>query len=418
MRVSDAMSKHVDFVSVDTKIKEVCRLIFGAGINGVPVCRQRKVVGFITEKDILSLFLPNIKEYVENPLGEGDFEGMEQKVNEILSFPAKKLMSQNPTTINADTPILKAQSLMMIKKVGRLPVVDDKGDLIGIISRGDIFRTVVGDKLPFTSEEKYHDWLSKHYDLVVDWSTRLGNEIPDLTLLFKKEKVKNVIDVGFGTGEHDIALAKKGFDVLGIEASKLMTKRANKKREKLPELEAKRLDFESGDYSEVLKNRKTQYDAAIFMGNALAHIAKNYKRVLESVIKSLNPKHSVLVFQIINYEKVFKRHKGFVEINFAKSKFGNEHQYAFLEFYDTNKKPDDMLTLNMEILNSDGKKWKHLSLNSTQITHIDKEIIEKLLKKYGYKNISFFGSRYLGNLFKDPFDPEHSDWLNVLAVRK
>lgn len=417
MKVSEVMSKQVDYVSTETKVKDVCRLIFGAGINGVPVLEKKKVVGFITEKDILAPFFPSITEYIEDPFRSSDFEAMEQNVKDLLNLPVRKLMSSDPTTINESTPLLRAQSLMMVKKIGRLPVVDDNGNLVGIISRGDIFRAVVGDKLPFSSEEEYHDWLSKHYDLVVDWDTRLGFEIPDLTRVFRRNKDKKIIDVGFGTGEHDIALAKNGFEVFGVEASALMTTTANNKRAKLPEDLASKLEFVSGNYIEKLKDKKGIFDAAIFMGNALGHTAENYEKVLQVVSEALKKKGSTIVMQIINYKKVFDLHKGFVEINFAESKMGPEKRYVFLEFYDTGKKPGEILTLNMEIINHDGKKWKHRSLNSTKVIYLNEEIVTKLLKKHGFKNIKFYGSRYKHPLFENALDPREHDYLNIIATR-
>lgn len=416
MKVSDAMSSHVDFVSVNTKVKDVARLIFGAGINGVPVCKKRKIIGFITERDILAKFFPSITEFVEEPLQSGDFEGMEKKISEVLNLPASKIMSPNPSMITADTPLLKAQSIMLIKKIGRIPVVDKNKNLIGIISKGDIFRNVVGDKLPTTSEEEYHDWLSNHYDIVIDWKKRLENEIPGLTDLFKKEKVANIIDVGFGTGEHDIALAKKGFNVLGVEASRLMLMTAKQKLEKLPKNISDKLEFIHGDYHKILKSKKGEFQAAIFLGNAFAHTADNYIKTLSSVVSVLDPKHSVLVFQIINFEKVFKEKKGFLEVNYGSSKLGGKDDHAFIEFYNPDNSKE-MLTLNMEILDFDGKKWKHRTLNSTKIANITPKKIEALLKKHGFKKIEFFGGKHMGPLFKEEFDPLKSDWLNVVAKR-
>src|SRR3989344_8361539 len=243
MKVSDVMSTSIDYVSTNTKVRDVCRLIFGRGINGVPVCKEKKVIGLISERDILSKFYPSMQEYMEDPLHESNFEEMEDKVEHIFSLTADKIMSRNITTVTPDTPLLRAQSMMFINKVGRLPVIDKKGKLVGMITKGDIFRAAVGDRIPFSEEAEYHDWQAKHYDIITDWSKRLNNEIPDLSSLFKKNKIKNVIDIGYGTGEHDIALAKEGFNVLGIESSQLMSKEAEKKTEKLPKDIRKRLNL-------------------------------------------------------------------------------------------------------------------------------------------------------------------------------
>lgn len=418
MKVSDVMSKQVDYVSSDTSVKDVCRLIFGRRINGVPVCKGKKVIGFITEHDVLTKFLPSLQEYIEDPFHSADFEGMEKKVREIFELTADKIMSKNPSTIGPDEPLLRSQSMMLVNKVGRLPVVDEKGNLVGMIAKGDIFRAVVGDKLPYVTDEEYHDWLARHYDLTVKWEERLGNEVPDLVTLFKKEKVESVIDIGCGTGEHDIALAKNGFKVLGIESSSLMYRAAQKKLSKLSKEIIEQVKFVRGDYVKVLEERQENFQGAIFMGNAFSHLSDPYcKKTLQVVAGSLDPKHAVMVFQIINFDKVFKVSNRFLDLNFAKSRLDPLHEYAFLEFYDPPRKKGGPLTLNMAVFDFNGNQWKFRSTNSTPIIHLNKKTIPTLLKKYGFKRISFYGSKFFGPLFKSTFKTQESDWLNVVAKR-
>src|SRR3989344_6123801 len=117
MKVADAMSRHVDHVLPDTKVKDVSLLIFGRGINGVPVCKNRKVIGFITERDILDQFYPSLDEYAQDPIREGDFEAMEKKVQGIFEMTADKIMNTTVTRVMPNTPLLRAQSLMFIEKV-------------------------------------------------------------------------------------------------------------------------------------------------------------------------------------------------------------------------------------------------------------------------------------------------------------
>ncbi|MBI2420573.1 MAG: CBS domain-containing protein [Candidatus Levybacteria bacterium] len=169
MVVSDVMSRAVDYVTTNATVKDISRIIFGKSINGVPVVESGKVVGFITERDILSKFYPSVQDYMEDPVNTSDFESMEKEISNILSMKASKIMSKHPITVTADTPLLKAQSLMFINKVGRLPVVDENNKLIGIVSKSDIFRAVVGDQIPTSGEEEYHDWVSRHYDLATGW---------------------------------------------------------------------------------------------------------------------------------------------------------------------------------------------------------------------------------------------------------
>lgn len=147
MKVINAMSKKVDFVTPDTKIREFSKLIFSHRINGVPVIKNKKVIGFITERDILQQFLPTIKEYMYDPVNEAKFEKMEKKISRIFEISAKKIMSKNPVTISPEVPLLEALSTMFIHKKGRLPVIDQKGKIVGIITKRDIFKFLVGNKI-------------------------------------------------------------------------------------------------------------------------------------------------------------------------------------------------------------------------------------------------------------------------------
>ncbi len=52
-------------------------------------------------------------------------------------------MTPNPLTVHADSTIKEAAQLMHDHKVGGLPVVDDAGHVIGIITESDIFRVLI-----------------------------------------------------------------------------------------------------------------------------------------------------------------------------------------------------------------------------------------------------------------------------------
>jgi len=420
MKVSDVMSKQVEHVSSDASVKDVCRLIFGRGINGVPVCKGKKIIGFITERDILSKFYPSIVEYVEDPFGEGNFESMEEKVPEILALTANKIMSRNPITVTADIPLLRAQSLMFINKVGRLPVVDNNNNLVGVISKGDIFKAVVGEKLPYEKDEKYHDWLSRRYDTMVDWKTRLEKEIPDLVGLFKKENVKNILDIGCGTGMHVIALAKEGFHAVGIDRSSRVIQVASENTKTLPDVVKQRVKFIHTEYKnldQILPG--TSFDAAISMGSGLAHISDPLQvlRVLMEVNKTMNKK-AVFVSQISNHEKIINVNKRLYDFAIRKSPYPEEREQAFLRFYDP--KEESVLTLNISVFSRWKNKWVFRGMNLVPLVPLDKGSITSLFKKIGFSNFAYYGGEkghYYDYLFRKPFRPAQSDVLVVVAKR-
>ena len=148
MKVRDIFQKNVDFITPNATLLDAARVIFGHNHKGVPVIKlpNKKLVGFITEQDILSQLFPNIKDLIEDYAHARDFEAMEGKVKMILVKKVKEVMSKKIATIHIDEPILEAESLMKLKDISRLPVIDNKGNLIGIISKGDIFRALVNVK--------------------------------------------------------------------------------------------------------------------------------------------------------------------------------------------------------------------------------------------------------------------------------
>lgn len=415
MKVKDIMQKEVVFVSPKTSLSEIARLIFGHGINGIPVCKGRKVVGFVTERDILAKFYPTMQEYMEDPVHAGDFEGREEVISEILGLTADQIMSRNPTVIEPDTPLLRAQSMMFIKKVGRLPVVDAKGNIVGIIAKGDIFRALVGKNIPFEEEERFYDWQARHYDLLIDWTKRLPNELADLVKLFKKEKAKKILDLACGTGEHAIALAQKNFEVFGLEFSRIMGEIAERKRANLSKDVAEKVRFINGKYKDQIRKLTSDFDAAIFLGNVLPHVVLSDKDILKRVVTVLNPQKSLLVFQLVNFDKMMNIQKGFRSFVFRKSNLAYEQEHAFLTFY--SKDRGKTVTLTHAIFDFDGTKWAFRGMKGTPVIRIGENEITEMLKKIGFSKVSFYGGRFDGSLFAEPFKPLESDWLNVIAKR-
>ena len=421
MKVLDAMSRHVDYVSEDTTVEKLSILIFGRGINGVPVCKNKKVVGFITEKDILAKFYPTMEEYVDDPFHSSDFEGMEVKVKNIFELKADQIMSKNLTTVTPDTPLLRAHSLMSIGEIGRLPVVDDRGNLIGIISKGDIFRALVGDKLLFSEEQDYNDWLSKTYYAAVDIEDRLKHEIPDLLKVFSENKVEKILDVGCGTGDHVIDLAKRGFDVMGIDRSKAMINEANKRRRALTEAEKNKGKFVKTDLEQTAPEfKKKLFDAVLFMGNTISHNPGKYRETIKDASNLLKDK-GVMIFQVTNFEKVLKTQKRLLSFNFAKIKDEPNREYGFLEFYDEPNEKEKTILKTFAILASSGGRWKSSGVRNSLMAYVTKENLKEALLKNGFTKVEFYGSSFDGKnwdyLFRKPFEKLQSDWLTAIAKR-
>ena len=146
MKASDIMQKKVSYVTPKTSLRQASKIIFGKAHMGLPVVAQKskKLVGFITDQDILAQCFPSMKEYVEDIVHARDFSAMEKKLEDIMHLKVKDVMSKQVIYVKKDDPLLKIESIMKLRDIARLPVVDEKKKLIGILTKRDIFRALVG----------------------------------------------------------------------------------------------------------------------------------------------------------------------------------------------------------------------------------------------------------------------------------
>lgn len=143
LKVADLMTREVMTVSPEMTVKEAARLLFEREISGLPVVDDNsKVVGMITEKEIISMALPK---YTEQ-LGDFDIildaEPFNQKIAEAGRIKVKDIMRKEVLCIGEDLALAEVARLMVAKKQRRIPVVDKERKLIGIIARADIVKEI------------------------------------------------------------------------------------------------------------------------------------------------------------------------------------------------------------------------------------------------------------------------------------
>lgn len=138
MKVSDVMTREVVTVEEDTPLKDVAELLLEHGVSGVPVVYEGRVVGVVSETDIL---------YKERgPEGEPRgaisllLDGPDASLpRKLAARTAGEAMSSPPVTIRSNRPLAQAAAMMLEQSVNRLPVVD--GDrLVGLVTRSDMVR--------------------------------------------------------------------------------------------------------------------------------------------------------------------------------------------------------------------------------------------------------------------------------------
>ena len=138
--VSKIMTRAVVTVAPDAYLQEVTRLLGENNVSGLPVVDAAgRVVGLISEADVLSMTGVKrghtFKDVVRHVLGEA--EPAREKGSTVADF-----MTSPAITVRPDTDVREAARMVDEKRIKRLPVVDDEGRLVGIVSRADMLKVV------------------------------------------------------------------------------------------------------------------------------------------------------------------------------------------------------------------------------------------------------------------------------------
>jgi CBS domain-containing protein len=146
MKVEDIMSADPNTVTPDTPITEAARLMKDHNIGMLPVVESegsRKLVGVVTDRDI------TIRHVAEGHLSD---------------CPVREAMTQNVSTCKADENIDTVMNLMAEEQVRRIPIVDERGDLIGVVSQADILLESGDGKQAEKTVEQISRPYGKHAD--------------------------------------------------------------------------------------------------------------------------------------------------------------------------------------------------------------------------------------------------------------
>jgi CBS domain-containing protein len=156
MNARDLMTTDVETVHPDDEISEVLTRLARADFNGFPVVDDERVVGIVTQRDLVHIFQPSDRT-LWIPVGLPPFlETIEYAIDlswdeldtelDLLKHagkPVRSIMTEDVVTVSPEADFDRILDLLADdeRDINRLPVVDD-GRLLGIVARQDVLRTV------------------------------------------------------------------------------------------------------------------------------------------------------------------------------------------------------------------------------------------------------------------------------------
>jgi CBS domain-containing protein len=141
MRVRDVMTRTVVTATVDAPFQRLVDLMLRHGVSGIPIVDgHRRPIGIVTEADLVAKEAYGARRRLLDVAAAFAFRAENTWVAKARGLTADEIMSAPVRTIRADDQLRLAAARMVGTGVKRLPVVDDEGRLVGIVSRTDVLR--------------------------------------------------------------------------------------------------------------------------------------------------------------------------------------------------------------------------------------------------------------------------------------
>ena len=140
------MTKEVISLKPEESVKHAAKGFVDNKIGGAPVIDDDgRLVGLISESDLISqdvkIHFPSYIHLLDSYIFLESPKRFEETLKRAAAAKVEELMTTEVVTVAPDTSIEEVATLMIEKHIGRIPVVSG-GKVIGIITKGDIVRTL------------------------------------------------------------------------------------------------------------------------------------------------------------------------------------------------------------------------------------------------------------------------------------
>lgn len=148
LKAKDVMTKDVITINKNASIEELSELLLDNKISGVPVMDDDdNLVGVVTEADVIikdtKLHFPAYFKLLDGIIYLESLNKFKRNLKKHLATKVEDIMTTKIRTVGPDTEVSEIADLMLNKKINRLPVVDKNKNLVGIVARSDILKSMV-----------------------------------------------------------------------------------------------------------------------------------------------------------------------------------------------------------------------------------------------------------------------------------
>ena len=142
----DIMTKSVITVDPELSVKDLAALFREKHVGGVPVVKDGRLVGIVTEGDLMALDAdvqyPHYFELFDSIIYLGSQKKFKEQLERAAAANVGQLMTHRDKvkTVGPDDPARAAGTIMSRHHFDRVPVVDENDMVVGLITRHDIMK--------------------------------------------------------------------------------------------------------------------------------------------------------------------------------------------------------------------------------------------------------------------------------------
>ncbi len=145
-RVREIMQTEIPTVSPDDSVATVANLLVASGMVGVPVVENDRMIGIITDSDIIAreadVDAPTVVPFLDAIFVADAGRSFKDEVRHALAVNARQLMTSPVISIRESATLEQIATLMVDRRVNPVPVLDSDDNLVGIIQRSDLVRVI------------------------------------------------------------------------------------------------------------------------------------------------------------------------------------------------------------------------------------------------------------------------------------
>lgn len=132
MLVKNWMSQDVIAIDVNDSMIDAMKLLKENDIRMLPVMKKGKLVGIVTDRDL--------KKASASDATVLEIHELTYLISEIK---VKQIMTENPITVSPDFTVEETAEVLLKNRISGVPVTDDQGQVVGIITQNDLFRVLI-----------------------------------------------------------------------------------------------------------------------------------------------------------------------------------------------------------------------------------------------------------------------------------